>query len=196
MLTRTTTQLLEALRDPRNGELWRAFDDRYRPIITAFAVRRGLSAADAAEAAQMTLADFADAYGRGTYDRQRGRLRSWIIGIAQHRIGTLLRERARRGPDGEEALRHLCEPDNPEDDWNAAVRKSVLRRALEALRTQTRLDERTILAFELTALRDLSPEEAGAQCSMTPAEVYVARNRVVARLRRIAERLTQEIDEP
>ena len=33
----TSTALLDGLHDPANGTVWRAFDDRYRPILARFA---------------------------------------------------------------------------------------------------------------------------------------------------------------
>ena len=39
--SRTTSSILDALLDPSDYETWRQFDERYRPIIVAFAVRLG-----------------------------------------------------------------------------------------------------------------------------------------------------------
>ena len=91
MLTRTTTALLEALLDPADDEVWQDFDRRYRPILIAFAQRLGLPDEDAA---QDTLTRFVRSYREGKYDRDRGRLRSWIIGIARHCIYDIHQHRA------------------------------------------------------------------------------------------------------
>ena len=50
-LTRTTSALLNSLRDPANGAAWGELDGRYRPILFNLARRAGLSDADAADAA-------------------------------------------------------------------------------------------------------------------------------------------------
>src|SRR5438067_220203 len=104
MFTRTTTQLLESLRDPNNDGLWQLFDERYRPVLMAFARRRGLSEEDAAEVAQETLTQCMSDYRAGRYERSKGRLSSWIIGIARNRVVDQgrARQRARveRGESG------------------------------------------------------------------------------------------------
>ena len=93
-LTRTTTALLEGLRDSENAILWEAFDRRYRPILVGFARNLGLDEVDAADVAQETLSRFVQEYREGRYDRSRGRLGAWLVGIARYRILDLRRKQA------------------------------------------------------------------------------------------------------
>lgn len=197
MDTRTTTQLLDALKSPSNAAMWSTFDQRFRPILIAFAVQHGLSHVDAEDAAQTALSDFSVLYQRGGYDRSKGRLRSWLIGIALKRIASLRRSNARASqavalPPSESVTNSSSED---EAAWNEAVRKAVLERALAELRVRTRLDDRTISAFELTALRGVAPEAAAATCGMTVDEVYVAKNRVTRKLRDITAELLVELED-
>lgn len=197
MFTRTTTQILESLRDPANGSMWRSFDDRYRPILMGFARRQGLSEDDAADVAQTALTQFASDYRDGRYQRERGRLSSWIIGIARNRVADLKRAQVRRRIDrGESALIETPDESAMERDWEEARQRVILERAMLVLRSDTRLDERTIRAFDLCALRNMPAQEAAAECGMTVAEVYVAKNRAIKKLREIVSQLTQEFDEP
>lgn len=197
MLTRTTTQILESLRDPSNGEMWRQFDERYRPILIGFAKRQGLADDDAADVAQTALTQFAVDYRDGKYQRERGRLSSWIIGIARNRITDLKRVQVKRRIDrGESALVDVSDAETAQRDWEEARQRVILERAMHILRSDTRLDERTIRAFDLCALRHVPPQEAAAQCGMTVAEVYVAKNRAIKKLREIVAQLTQEFEEP
>ena len=94
--TRTTTHLLEGLFDPAADSVWQEFDRRYRPIIVGLARKMGLADEDAADVAQETLVRFIKAYRAGQYHREKGRLRSWIIGIAIYRIADARRARAAR----------------------------------------------------------------------------------------------------
>lgn len=196
MLTRTTTQLLESLRDPSNEGLWRLFDERYRPVLIAFARRQGLSQEDAAEVAQATLAQFMSSYREGGYDRSRGRLSSWIIGIARNRAADLGRAHQRhRKQRGESAMVDLSDDRAVALSWNEARRKVVLERALDVLRSDTRMGAQTIKAFDLCAMRGVPPEAAAAECGISVAEVYVAKNRAIKKLREIVAQFTQEYDE-
>lgn len=196
MLTRTTTQLLESLRDSSNDELWTQFDERYRPVLAAFARDQGLSLEDAAEVAQLTLAQFAADYRAGRYDRTRGRLSSWIIGIARNRVVDSARVRQRQRMNrGESALINLPDEQTLTQSWENARRRVIFERALEMLRTDTRMGERTIRAFELCAIRNIPAEAAAIDCQMTVGDVYVAKNRAIKKLREIVATLTQEFDE-
>lgn len=196
MQSRTTTQILDSLRDPANSAAWRQFDERFRPVLAAFARRRGLSDDDAEDVAQAALGQFAADYREGRYDRTRGRLSSWLIGIAQNRAADALRRRRRDGdPRGESALAHVADDAPPQSEWGQAVQRAAFERALRALRGDTRLSERTVRAFELAALRHMPAEAVAAECAMTVSEVYVAKNRVIKKLREIVEQFTREYDE-
>jgi DNA-directed RNA polymerase specialized sigma24 family protein len=52
------------------------------------------------------------------------------------------------------------------------------------------MDQKTILAFELVAVRGASVEAAARECGIKPAEVYVAKHRVTAKLRKLVEEVT------
>lgn len=196
MLTRTTTQILESLRDPANADMWQLFDERYRPVLHAFALQRGLADSDAAEVAQTTLAQFTADYSAGRYDRSRGRLSSWILGIASHRIADFGRAKQRHRRDrGESAFEDLASASSAEECWRAAMRKVILEKALRSLREETRLDERTVRAFELCALRGVPAATVAAECDMSVDEVYVAKNRTIKKLREIVERYEHEFEE-
>lgn len=199
MLTHTTTQILDSLRDPSNGAMWSQFDQRFRPVLIAFARGQGLSEDDAADVAQTTLTQFTADYQAGRYDRTRGRLSSWIIGIAQHRVIDLLRAGARRRIErGESAIDNRAHAPGDgalNDAWRMARERVLSQKAMDVLRTQSRLDERTIKAFELSAVRSVPPEAVAAECGMSVPEVYVAKNRVIKKLKEIVAHLTQEFDD-
>jgi len=165
-------------------------------VIVALARSRGLSGEDAVEAAQATLASFAEEYANGKYDRARGRLSSWIIGIAEHRIAALHRERSRRRAMlGETAVAQRCDDGTTVKDWNEAMHTAALERALGSLHSESRMDRRTILAFELSALRGVPAEQVSEQCGMTVAEVYVAKNRVIRKLRDLVQAYLREMQD-
>lgn len=192
----TTTVLLESLKDSGNNTVWRDFDTRYRPIIFGVARRMGLGEDDAAEVAQQTLADFARAYRAGQYERGDGRLSSWIIGIARHRALDLFRANARhRGRRGESAMIGVADGARLTTMWEIERRRAIRDEALAVLRTQTRLGEATLRAFELFVVRGVPAGEVAAQCAMSADEVYVAKARATKRLREIVSELVAAYEE-
>lgn len=187
--TQTTTAMLAGLHDPANEQVWRAFDDRFRPIIVAFAGRLGAQAEDAADVAQETLSQFLRDFRAGKYDRSRGRLHAWIVGIARHRLIDLQRRRAaQRERRGESAIAELPAEGELSQLWDAECREEILRAGLRELR-ETRLDPNTIRAFEMVALEESTPAAAAAALGLTVDSVYAAKNRCLAQLRTILARL-------
>ena len=194
--TRTTTHLLDGLFDPAASEIWQEFDRRYRPIIVGLARKLGLAEEDAADVAQETLTRFVTAYRAGKYDRSRGRLRSWIIGIARYRITDAIRARAsRRGWRGDSMINEC--PDHAEMTaiWDTERRQSILRQAVNELRTNSRTGEKTIRAFEMLTFHARKPADVAEELSMTLDDVYQAKNRVASRLRMIVGRIEILYDE-
>lgn len=196
MLPTTNSVLLESLlredRDDSGGH-WREFDSRYRPVLVGFARRLSLSEEDARELAQDVLVTFVEEYRGGRYDPGRGRLRAWLFAIARARVARLRRERARdAGRRGESALADLPDDGELTGLWEAEWRRAILRAGMEELRARSRVDGRSLAAFEAVTLGGRSTEEAAAELGMTANAVYIAKFRTLERLRAILARLEQE----
>jgi RNA polymerase sigma factor (sigma-70 family) len=195
--TSTSTSLLDGLHDPGDQAAWRQFVDRYRPLIISYACRSfQLTVEDAEDAAQVALADFAQAYQKGQYDRDKGRLRKWLFGIATRRIHNLMRRNQRNrevqvaGSTGDTGLL----PGIPDEDqlaqlWEAEWQHAVVRQCLEEIRFQ--FDARTVRAFELYVWREQAAAQVARQLDMSENAVYLARHRVLKRLREILPRMEE-----
>lgn len=200
----TTTQLLDALRVRDDGDAWTLLVRRYAPVLRAVGRRLGLNDADADDAAQQTLFELVRDLRAGKFDRTRGGLRSWTLGILRHRIRDLQRFRAARPDDGIDAIGGIggiaatVGAPSMEDVWREEFERQVLVLALAQLRSesgelgpsgqsrQSSMAESTLRAFEFTAIRGVPAKAAAEACDMTLNAVYIARNRVLARLRTIA----------
>lgn len=194
--TRTTTVLLEGLFDPQNEAVWSEFDRRYRPIVLGFARKLGLSDADAADAAQETMTQFMKEYRAGKYDRQRGRLHSWLIGLAKFRIAMIRRAKSgRRITGGQTVMIDLSDGQRLTQVWDDERRRSILRQAMEELRTTTNLAEKTIRAFEMLAVNQMPAAAVAEELEVDIQEVYLAKSRVAQKLRSILERLESAYQE-
>jgi len=187
MQTRTTSSMLDGLLDPANEAVWRQFDERYRPILFACARRLGLSREDAADAAQDALVRFLTAFRAGSYDRTRGRLSSWLAGIARHAMLDVQHRRSsRREARGLSAIDGLTDDEAmaaAEAAWNAECEREILCQALRRLRAETRTEARTLQAFEMLALQGLTPAVVAETLGVTLHDVYQAKHRCLALLR-------------
>lgn len=191
----TTTQLLDGLRDSQNREVWTEFDQRYRPVIFAVALRMGLKPEDAGDVAQQTLTDFVRDYQRGKYDRSRGRLRTWLKAIARNRSIDVLRlSPPQRGANLGDAAMQLPDPHEIDALWEQEEQRAILAEAMRRLET-TGLDEKTIRAFDLVFVQKMPAEEAAVACGLSIESVHQARTRVVRRLAGIVHEITKAYDE-
>lgn len=196
-LTRTTSALLDSLHDPANDAAWSELDGRYRPIVCNLARRAGLADADAADVAQETLAEFFAAYRSGRYDRSRGRLRQYMLGIARRRIADVRRLQAKAAAPLDPGSGTLADGDDAgwEAAWEAEKRADLLRRAIEELRASDRLGGATLAAFELAGLRHVPAAEVARTLGITEQEVYLAKSRCLQRVRVLVERLQAAYDD-
>ncbi|HKQ49674.1 MAG TPA: sigma-70 family RNA polymerase sigma factor [Phycisphaerae bacterium] len=191
LTSRTTTALLEDLLNPAAQEVWEALDARFRPIIRGFSLKLGLGEADADDVTQETLTRVVKYYRQGSYDRSRGRLSSWVIGIARNCIldwqGAASRRRERRG---ESALVQLSDHETLNGIWDEECRRVILENAMRELREETRLEAKTIRAFEMIAFEERSASDVSAELGLSLDSVYAAKNRCLTQLREIMSRLT------
>ena len=195
-ITRTTTAMLEGLHDSENAELWEAFDRRYRPILVGFARNLGVGDVDAADIAQETLSRFVHEYREGKYDRTRGRLGAWLVGIARYRILDLRRKLSgRRQIVDDDAVAVLDDERHLTQVWENERKQAVLQEAMHELRTNSRTDPRTIEMFELLMVHGLTTQAVAEQMDVTDHDVYLAKSRVAQRLRTIVERIEAEYDD-
>ena len=196
--TQTTTALLDALRDFRNEPAWAQIEFRYRRVIAGLARRLGAGETDALDISQQTLAEFVRAYKDGRYDRTKGRLSSWILGIAHNTTLRVLRNQRRGGRvsdfETSEASGEVHDP-HLRSIWDDERDREILDKAMTLLRDEASLDDRTLLAFELVALRSVPTAEAASQCGMTVEQIYVAKSRVTKHLRMLVAQLTEAFEQ-
>jgi RNA polymerase sigma factor (sigma-70 family) len=185
VLTRTSTILLEGLKDPTNSAAWQEFDARYRPLLISVGRRLGLSAVDAEDAAQDAVAAFLRDYQQGTYQRARGRLRDWLAGIMSHKVRDLQRRQMR----ADKTLRQTPPPpptgeDNRinaiiDDEWG----KAALRRCLEEARKQ--VSPAMYESFELSALQLWPAGLVAKRLGLSVDAVYQNKRRVLQAIREL-----------
>ena len=192
LATTTNTHLLDGLRHASNRDVWQAYVARYRPLIVGFGRRLGLDAEDAEDTAQQTLIAFADSYRAGKYERDKGRLRTWLFGIARNQALNCRKRNARRRPRTAtpDELDYLSQDDDGLGAvWEREWRDAVLRACLEEVRREVK--PATFEAFRLFSLEGIEAERVGEQLGITANAVFGAKRRV---LRRVRELLPQMME--
>lgn len=197
----TRVSLILRLLDPADAEAWEEFARGYEPFVYGVARRRGMQHADAQELAQDVLLAVSRAVERWDPDPARGRFRDWLFRIARNQVVNYL-TRGRRQPlaagDSQTArlLRNLPAPSDEretEEDQQAFRRELFLH---AAQLVQARVREKTWQAFWQTSVKGLSPSEVAERLQISIGSVYIARSRVMARMRNEVDRLLGEPPAP
>jgi RNA polymerase sigma-70 factor (ECF subfamily) len=193
----TRASLLVRIRDGRDQEAWRQFVELYAGVVYGFARKRGLQDADAADVMQEVLRSLSRSAGQLNYDPARGSFRGWLYTVARNKIFSFLeagRNRVGRGT-GDSRVREILEA-QPESElglatsWDEEYERNLASVALR--RVQDEVQPAHWQAFRQTALEGRSAHEVGAALGLSPGAVYVARSRILARLKEEIQRLREE----
>lgn len=181
----TRASLLVRLRDRLDDGAWSEFVRLYVPVIYRFARRKGLQDADAADLTQDVLRGVATSVAG--FDPQLGLFRSWLFTLAQRRLYDFI-QRCQRN----ETVQLLDElpARGEEDSWNEEFERQLFTLAAELIRPA--FSETTWQAFQLTAVEGKSGQEVAVSLGMSVAAVYLAKSRVMVKLKAEVARLQQE----
>jgi RNA polymerase sigma-70 factor (ECF subfamily) len=189
----TRPSLLVRLRDPKDERAWAEFLEVYEPLIQGLARRKGLQKADADDLAQEVFRAVAGAIGRYDPDPARGSFRGWLFRIARNLMVNLLVAQGRhpRGAGGTDLVQLLEAQPAPEADetalFDAEYRRRLFTWASERVRPAFR--DPTWRAFWRTGVEGEDVAAVAASLGLSPGAVYIARSRVMARIRREIEEL-------
>ena len=191
----TRASLLIRIQDPQDADAWRQFFDLYAPVVYGFARRRGLQDADAADLMQDVLRSVVTTANRLNYDPAKGSFRGWLYTVTRNKIFNFLdkqRKQARGSGDSgaQQRLEQHAAPEDEREEWDRDYERRRFAWASERIRDE--FQDSTWQAFWLTAVDGLNAKDAGAKLGLSPGAVYVAKSRVIARLREEIETLSNE----
>lgn len=191
----TRASLLVQLRDGSNHQAWQEFMSLYGPVVYGFARKRGLQDADAADLMQDVLRSVSSSIGRLDYDRNQGTFRGWLFTVTRNKIFNFLSaRRIRPQGSGDSSTNRLLasHPDANDgaETWEVEYQRRVAAIAME--RVKGEFQENTWRAFWLTAVEGVAAAEVGQQTGLSSGAVYVAKSRVLARLKEEVEAMRQQ----
>lgn len=195
-LTRVT--LLARIRDGTNADAWREFLQLYGPVVYGFARNRGLQDADAADLMQEVLRSVARNASKLEYDPSRGTFRGWLYTVTRNKIYNFLtagKNKAKAAGDDSAQERLEAIPnreDDGDDQWELEYQRRLSAQAME--RVKHEFQPNTWKAFWGTAVDDRPAEQVGKELKMSVGAVYVAKSRVIARLRDEVKSMEEEDD--
>ncbi len=173
MLT-TSIALLDRLRQPADAEAWARFVELYTPLLYRWGCRLGLQDADAADLVQDVFAVLVQKLPEFEYDPRRS-FRGWLRTILVNRW------RDRPGRVAVPLPADVAGPDPAEELRETDYRRYLVGRALQLMRSD--FQPATWQACWECVANGRPAAEVAAELGMSLAAVYIARSRVLRRLR-------------
>ncbi len=187
----TRASLLLRIRDAQDTQAWGEFVEIYESLIYRVARQQGVQHADALELTQEVLLTVARSINRWDAEPSRGSFRGWLRRVARNlTINYLIRQRRHPQGVGDTDFQSLlAEQPDPHSEESASFdlecRRSLFLRAAQQI--QDEFQASTWLAFWNSCVLQQSVKEVAAELEMTPGAIYVARSRVMARLRKCVQ---------
>lgn len=193
---RTSVTLLGRLKSNDPGA-WERLSQLYGPMVYAWARKASLQPEDAADVTQTVFQAVFTGFHRFRKERPSDRFRDWLWTITRNRVIDHVRKlrSAPVGTGGSEAQmqwQQLPEDLLPEEVTpvsEASETTQLVRRALELVRSE--FETKTWQACWKTTVDGISVADVAVELEMSTGAIYVARSRVLKRIRQELEGLVQ-----
>src|SRR4051812_5537979 len=182
----TPASLLEQLRQPGQDQAWARFVDLYTPLLFYWARRRGCQEPEAADLVQEVLVLLVRKLPAFTYDPHES-FRGWLRTLARNCWHNLRRRAEVPRAEDAPALDDLPAPDTDDPFWEAEYRQRLVGRALALM--QAEFQPATWKACWECVVGGKPAAEVARELGMSTGAVYMAKSRVLSRLRQELHRL-------
>lgn len=186
----TRYSLLSRLQNWDDQDSWRDFFDTYWPLIYSFALKSGLTEAEAQDVVQETIISVAKNIQKFRRDRSLGTFKGWLKNLTRWRIADQLRKRTRLNPEAEakpftgvEMMEIPGATDAGlesvwEQEWEANLLESAIRRV------KRRVKEEHYQMFDLYVLKQWPVRKVAQLLDVSVGQVYLAKHRITLLIRK------------
>jgi RNA polymerase sigma-70 factor (ECF subfamily) len=191
----TRYSLVLRLRDREDEAAWAEFMDVYEPLVYRLARGKGLQDADARDVCQEVFRAVAGAIERWDPDPAKGKFRGWLFRITRNLLVNFLAGQQRLRGTGSSSVQDMLEAQPAADPRaEAAFATEFRRRAFHWAAEQVKKEfaDATWQAFWRTGVEQRPIASVAGELGISVGAVYIARSRVIARLRERVQHLTQE----
>lgn len=181
-MTKTPASLLERLRQPFEPEAWARFVALYTPLMYAWGRRAGLQEQDAADLVQDVFVTLLQVLPTFTYDRHQS-FRRWLRALTMNNWSNSRKKwsnRVLRAQGGDPD--RVAGADELEALWETEYQQNLAGQALCIM--QADFQETTWKACWEVVAAGRPAVAVAAELGLTVGAVYVAKFRVLDRLRR------------
>ena len=187
--------MLNRLHNLADTDSWRTFFETYWRLLYNVARKSGLSDDAAQDVVQETVIAVARKMPEFRYDPAKGSFKQWLLLITRRRIQDYLRRLYRSVPTAEDTARAANSVPSPEPApdaafdaaWEHEWRENLFQAALARVRQQA--NPKHYQVFDYCVLQELPAVEVARMLGMNLAQVYLARHRVSAAVKRAVKEL-------
>lgn len=193
----TSASLLENLRDRPGDVHWRRLVDLYSPLIRSWLGRHTVAAADTDDLVQEVLVIVMRRMPEFHRQARTGSFRTWLRTITANCLRDFwraqrIRPRATGASDFQEMFEQLQDSNSGLSHlWDEEHDRHVTQQLLQTLRSE--FQETSWKAFLAVAIEGRSPNDVAAELGITVNAVFIAKSRILSRLRQEAKGLVDDI---
>jgi RNA polymerase sigma-70 factor (ECF subfamily) len=188
----TRDSLLSRLKDWRDDDSWRDFFNTYWKLLHGVALKAGLTEEEAQEVVQETVITVARRIPEFKYDPAVCSFKTWLLNLTRWRIVDQLRKRRpavvdRPRPDAATrtaAIERLPDPASLDLGavWDEEWERQLLAAAIQRVKRKVRPEQYQV--FHLCVFKEWPVKKVAAQLGVSAAQVYLAKHRIGALLKR------------
>lgn len=186
----TSVSLLERVRKRADQAAWRQFVDLYSPLLCQWGRRAGLQEADLADVVQDVFATLVRVLPDFEYDPQKT-FRGWLKTVLVNRCRKLAAARRELAPLG--PVEEIAAPEFPDPLSEVEYRNLLLSSALRVV--QASFEPLTFQSAHACLIDRKSAAAVAAELGLSLNSVYLAKSRLLKKLREVLAGVLNEADE-
>src|SRR5688572_2142746 len=199
----TRKSLIARLENWEDQKTWDEFYQTYWRLIYAVAVKAGLRSDEAFDCVQETILSIAKQSKKNLYDTAQGSFKTWLMNMTRWRINDQFRKRKKDTAmlagewENDRKTAVIDRVEDPNGDvlsglWDVEWKQNVADAALSRVKAQVSPKQYQI--FDCYVIKQWDAKRVQDQLNVSMAQVYLAKHRVGAVLKRELAKLEDEDD--
>ncbi|QTN33015.1 sigma-70 family RNA polymerase sigma factor [Akkermansiaceae bacterium] len=200
---KTRKSLIARLDNWEDQKTWDEFYQTYWRLIYSVAIKAGLRPEEAFDCVQETILSIAKQSKKKLYDPEQGSFKTWLMNMTRWRINDQFRKRKKDtamvtgewADDRKTAVIDRIEDPNGdvlERLWEVEWKKGIADAALARVKAQVSPKQYQI--FDFYVVRQMDADEVQKKLNVSMAQVYLAKHRVGAVLKKELAKLEDETE--
>lgn len=201
---KTRKSLIARLVDWEDQRTWDDFYQTYWRLIYAVAIKAGLRQDEAFDCVQETILSIAKQSKKQLYDPKQGSFKTWLMNMTRWRINDQFRKRKKDTAmmggdwDNDRKTAVIDRIEDPDGDiltrlWNVEWKKNIADAALARVKAQVSPKQYQI--FDCYVVKQWEAKKVQQKLNVSMAQVYLAKHRVGAVLKKELAKLEEESDD-